>query len=176
MNKTPAKSSFSFSWRYVSLPSVFLVIAVVLAAVYYPRLPFLVAYKFHGDGSPDAWLIKAAVAWLALLPQLALTLGAIVVIWIIGLTAGKYLQPGAAVIEPQRLLMIMGNMVALPQLILLFAMLDVFSYNSYQVHLRPSVLVFALIVMVVGGIVLGVFFIQMMGQVMEANKRMSTKH
>jgi hypothetical protein len=38
-------------------------------------------------------------------------------------------------------------------------MLDIFSYNSYQIHLIP-LWVFALIVMVLGGIILGVIFLQ----------------
>ena len=53
----------------------------------------------------------------------------------------------------------MGNMVALPQIILCFAMLDIFSYNSYQIHLMP-VWIFALIIMVIGGIILGIFLFQ----------------
>ena len=53
----------------------------------------------------------------------------------------------------------MGNMVALPQIILCFAMLDIFSYNSYQMHIMP-LWVFALIIMGLGGIILGIFFIR----------------
>ena len=52
----------------------------------------------------------------------------------------------------------MGNMIALPQIILCFAMLDIFSYNSYQIHLLPLWL-FALIVMIMGGVIIGIFFI-----------------
>ena len=54
--------------------------------------------------------------------------------------------------------MVMGNMIVLPQIILCFAMLDIFSYNSYQIHLMP-LWVFALIVMGLGGMALGIFFI-----------------
>jgi hypothetical protein len=31
----------------------------------------------------------------------------------------------------------MGNVVALPQLILLFAILDILSYNAFQTHILP---------------------------------------
>ena len=51
----------------------------------------------------------------------------------------------------------MGNMIALPQVILCFAMLDIFSYNSYQIRLMP-LWVFALIVMGLGTIISGIFF------------------
>ena len=58
----------------------------------------------------------------------------------------------------------MGNMVTLPQIILIFAMLDIFLYNAYQVHLMP-LWIFALMVMVLGGIVLGVMYLQAIRQV-----------
>jgi hypothetical protein len=58
----------------------------------------------------------------------------------------------------EKMLSLMGNMVALPQIILGFAMLDIFSYNSYQIHLMP-LWIFALIVMGLGGMALGIFFI-----------------
>jgi len=57
----------------------------------------------------------------------------------------------------------MGNMVALPQIILTFAMLDIFLYNAYQVHLIP-LWVFALIVIIAGGVILGTFLIQALRQ------------
>jgi uncharacterized membrane protein (DUF485 family) len=53
----------------------------------------------------------------------------------------------------------MGNLMALPQIILLFAMLDIFLYNAYQIKLIPF-WVIALVVMVLGGIILGVYFIR----------------
>jgi hypothetical protein len=31
----------------------------------------------------------------------------------------------------------MGNIIALPQLIILFAMLDILGYNAYQIHILP---------------------------------------
>ncbi len=63
----------------------------------------------------------------------------------------------------------MGNMVALPQIILCFAMLDIFSYNSYQIHIMP-LWVFALIIMGLGGIILGVFFIRAIQQAWGATR------
>jgi hypothetical protein len=57
----------------------------------------------------------------------------------------------------ETLLWLMGNMVALPQLVLAFAMLSIFSYNSYGLYLMPLWL-FAVIVMGLGGLVLGALF------------------
>ena len=57
----------------------------------------------------------------------------------------------------RRILPVMGNMLALPQVILTFAMLDIFLYNAYQIRLIP-LWVFALIIMFLGVVVLGAFF------------------
>ena len=171
MKQTNKGVTLAFRWRYIVLPLILLLISVILVAIFYARLPFQVAYHFQSDGSPDRWLIQPLVVIWALLPQFLLTLGAAIVTWVISGLATRFLDPESAVVKPQRTMLIMGNMVAIPQLILDFAMLDIFSYNSYQTHLRPSVLVFALIVMVIGGVILGVYFIQTMKQVWLSNKK-----
>ncbi len=153
------------------LPPIFLLLSVILAAVFYNRLPFQVAYHFQSDGSADRWVIQPLIVFWTLLPQFLLTVGAMVVTWVISIMAKRFLNPEVALVKPQRIMLIMGNMVAIPQLILVFAMLDIFIYNSYQTHLRPSVLIFALIVMVVGGIFLGAFFVQTMRQVWLSGKK-----
>lgn len=165
MKQTNKGTALAFHWSYIILPLIFLLLSVILVAVFYARLPFQVAYHFQSDGSPDRWLIQPLVIIWALVPQLLLTLGGAVVTWVFSGLVTRFLEPESASVKPQRIMFIMGNMVAIPQLIFDFAMLDIFSYNSYQTHLRPSVLVFALIVMVVGGIILGVFFVQTMRRV-----------
>ncbi|MBL7126337.1 MAG: DUF1648 domain-containing protein [Dehalococcoidales bacterium] len=144
----------SFRWKYIALPLVFLLLSIGLAIYFSPRLPDEIAYHFK-DGLPDRWLSRgAATAWL-LVPQFLLTgLSAAIVMGIIRL--GKRSPPTTSK-RAETMLLLMGNMVALPQLVLTFAMLAVFSYNSYGIYLMP-LWVFALIVMGIGGIILGVFF------------------
>jgi len=62
------------------------------------------------------------------------------------------------------LLSLMGNMVALPQIILSFAMLNIFSYNAYQRDIMPLWL-FAVIIMVLGGFTLAAFFVRAIMQI-----------
>ena len=143
-----------FRWRYIALPVFFLLLAIGLVIFFYPKLPGEVAYHFR-DSLPDRWTGRgAATAWL-LVPQFLLAgLGAAIVMGVIRLgsrfqsTAGK---------RSETLLLLMGNMVALPQVVLAFAMLTIFSYNSYGLYLMPLWL-FAIIVMGLGGIVLGALF------------------
>ena len=143
-----------FCWRYISLPLLFLLISLGLAGYFYPQLPGEVAYYFS-DGLPDRWIGRGAVIAGLLVPQFLLTgLGAAIVMGIIRL--GTRL-PQTTNKRAESILLLMGNMVALPQLVLIFAMLAIFSYNSYGIYLIP-LWVFALIVMGLGGIVLGIIF------------------
>ena len=150
-----------FRWIYIILPVAVLIISVILAAVFYHLLPGEAAYHFE-DGSPDKWVGRGAIiAWM-LAPQLVFVLLAGAIVWLI--TKLSAFSRQAENPWMRRLLSLMGNMVALPQLILSFAMLDIFIYNSCKVHIMP-LWVFALIVMVSGGIILGIFFIRAIRQV-----------
>ena len=153
----------AFRWRYIALPLVVLILTVAMVGYFYRLLPPEVAYHFQSDGSPDQWLNRSTIVLWALLPQFFLTILAGAITW--GLTKLGSVSSDVAAIMAKlgRLLLVMGNMVAIPQVILCFAMLDIFSYNSYQVHILP-LWVFALIVMVVGAIVLTVFFFQTVRQ------------
>jgi len=145
----------TFRWRYTALPVTILLLSLAIAAYFYHLLPGELAYHFR-DGAPDRWISRGAViAWM-LTPQFLFTLLAGAVVW--GVVKLSACFPPAAGQGMGRLLLLMGNMVALPQVILGFAMLDIFSYNAYQIHLM-SLWVFALMVMGAGGIILGISFI-----------------
>jgi len=161
--------SLAFHWSYIILPVVILLLSVILTAYFYHRLPVEVAYHFQSDGSPDRWLSRGAIILWTLLPQLLLTLLAGVIIWGITRLSALFRQSESTGIKLEKILLVMGNMIALPQIILCFAMVDIFSYNSYQTHL-PPLWVFALIVMGVGGIILGIFFLQAIRQAWGVSK------
>jgi len=72
-----------------------------------------------------------------LAPQLFLTLLAIAISWGISKITSLFTWAADTWVKPERVLLFMGNASALPQLILCFAMLDIFSYNSYQWHIMP---------------------------------------
>ena len=150
--------TLSFHWSYIILPLAILALAIILTAYFYHQLPTEAAYHFKLDGSPDRWLGRGMVTIWLLVPQLLLTLVAAAITC--GITKLGILprQPESAWIKPEGMLSLMGNMVALPQIILCFAMLDIFSYNAYQMHIMP-LWVFALVIMGLGAIILGIFFI-----------------
>jgi len=161
-HRQPAKEitaeTLPFHWSYILLPLAILALSIILTAYFYHQLPTEVAYHFKLDGSPDRWLGRGMVILWLLVPQPLLTLVAAAITW--GITKLGILssQPESAWIKPEGMLSLMGNMVALPQIILCFAMLDIFSYNAYQMHIMP-LWIFALITMGLGGVILGIFFI-----------------
>jgi hypothetical protein len=130
-----------------------------MVAVFYSRLPAEVGYLFKSDGSPESLASRTAIVLWALLPQIFLTLAAMAITWGIARLSVPFYQPEKSLVRPETALLFMGNMVALPQIILCFAMLDIFSYNAYQIHIMP-LWVFALIIMGIGAIILGAFFLR----------------
>ena len=145
-----------FRWSYILLPLAILLLSLILAAYFYHLLPTEVAYHFKLDGTPDRWLSRPMSMVWALVPQLLLTLLAGGIIW--GITRMGILsrQAESTWVKPERILSLMGNIVALPQFIVCFAMLDIFSYNSYQTHIMPMWL-FLLIILGLATIGLGLF-------------------
>jgi len=140
-SKEPAKETTTqtlpFRWNYIILPLVFLSLSVILSAYFYHLLPTEVAYHFKLDGTPDKWLSREVIIIWVLIPQLLLTLLAGGITWGVTKLGNFFGQTETTWIKPERIVSLMGNMVALPQLIVFFAMLNIFSYNSYQIHLIP---------------------------------------
>jgi hypothetical protein len=134
-------------------------LSLVFVAWFYRLLPAEVGYLFGDGGEAEARAGRGGIALWAVIPQLVLTLAAWGLTLGIGRLARMSGQTEKSAVSPDAALVFIGNMIAIPQIILCFAMLDIFSYNSYQVHLLPLWLL-ALIVLVGGGIILSIFFIR----------------
>ena len=139
------------------MPLIIFFLTIILTVYFYHLLPDEVAYHFKSDGSPDKWLSRGAITLWAVVPQLLLTLLAGAASWGMAKLNVLFKQPDSPGVKSESIMLLMGNMVGLPQIILCFAMLDIFSYNTYQIHIMP-LWVFALIVMVLGSVILGIFF------------------
>lgn len=149
------RETLPFRWSYIILPVAILLLSILLAAYFYHLLPTEVAYHFKLDGTPDRWLSREMTMVWVLTPQLLLTLLAGGITW--GITKLGILsrQTGSTWIRPERIISLMGNIVALPQLIVGFAMLNIFSYNLYQIHI--PMWLFLLIILGLTTIGLGLF-------------------
>ena len=158
-NKTTPENKIPFRWTYIVLPVAFLLLSVILTAIFYSRLPSEIAYHFQGD-SPDRWLGRSTFITWMIIPQVLFTVLAFAIVRVI-LLGARYWPPESTPLK--KLLPVMGNMVALPHIILFFAMLQFFLYNAYQIKMMPLWII-ALIIMILGGIILVVFFIRIVRQ------------
>jgi hypothetical protein len=159
-NKKTSEKNISFHGIYILLPAIILLLSIILAACFYRLLPPEVAYHFE-NGSPDRWLSRGAIiAWL-IIPQFIFALFALAVISIITMLSTHFRLVESAPVK--KMLSVMGNIVAMPQIILTFAMLDIFLYNAYRIHLI-TLWVFALIIMILGGMILSIIFVQALRQ------------
>jgi uncharacterized membrane protein len=166
----PVSSSSPFRWRFVALPLLICLLTFAMVAWFYTKLPDDVASRFAADGSPLGVVAKNILVMWAIIPQLLLTMLALAVAW--GATRLSTLTGNMSGVRfgMDTLLLVMGNMVALPQLILGFAMLNTFSYNAYQVRPVPLWAV-VIIVAIAGAVILGAFFIGALRKALEGNKK-----
>jgi uncharacterized membrane protein len=145
----------SFRWSYAAVPLAALFLMAALSAYFYHLLPAEVAVHFE-DGLADGWLSRQATLVLALLPQLLLALIGLALAWVTTRMMARSWPEGTKT-NPRTIIAVMGNMVALPQIVFGFAMADIFVYNAYQIHL-PALWIVALVIMVAGGVIIGVVF------------------
>jgi len=147
-----------FRWRYLILPVAILLLSIFLSAYFYHLLPSEVAYHFKLDGTPDRWLSRGMVMLWVLMPQFLFTLLAGAIVWGIIKLGILFRQTQGTRIKPESILSLMGNVIALPQLVICFAMLDIFSYNSCEIHIMPM-WIFLVIILGLATIILGILII-----------------
>ena len=166
-----AAGPVTFRFSYIVLPAAILILSLALTLFFYRLLPAEVAYRFGFDGSPSSFLGREAAVLLLLGPQLLVVLIAWGITWGVPRLGFLSKYRGSLWFKPERVLALMGNMLAIPQAILCFATLDMFSYNAYQqVHLMPLWL-FAIIVLIGGTIILGIYSIPLLVQAWKALNR-----
>jgi len=168
VEQTKPDEKIGFKINYSILPLVILLFTIILVVFFYGKLPVEIAYHFDSEGIPDSWLSRSSVIYWAILPQLFLTVTAVLITLGLSKISGFFTQLESTGVKLKSILNFMGNIIALPQVILCFAMADIFSYNVYEIRLIP-VWLFALIVMGLGAVILGVFFIRTIRQVWGAS-------
>jgi hypothetical protein len=122
-------------------------------------MPEQVAYHFQ-NGVEDRWLSRNSFIIWMVVPQAIFTLLAFIIVRVVLLGANYW--PVESTIT-RKILPVMGNLIALPQIIFTFTLIQVFLYNAYHIKLIP-VWVFAFIILIAGAIVMGVFFVQSIRQ------------
>jgi uncharacterized membrane protein len=149
---------------YIIGPLVVLFLALALSACFFHLLPAELATHFELDGTPDGWMSREMTMVWTLLPQLIFVLVAWGVAWVVTRLSRRFGQMKGAGLRTEGVLLFMGNIIALPQLLLCFAMVDIFSYNLYQIHLMPM-WAFLLATLGLVTIALGVFLVYIFSRV-----------
>ena len=159
-NSTTAEKSTSKTgtrWSYFILPVVILLASVVITVYFYGKLPNAVVWRLNSNNSPT--ISRFQIVLWSVVPQLLLTLLAIVIAYGTTKISDLFNQASEAGIKLDTLLMVMCNMVVIPQLILIFAMLNIFSYNAFQTHISFIWWV-SLGIIIAGVVLLSIFFIR----------------
>jgi uncharacterized membrane protein len=134
----------SFRWSYIIAPVIVFLLSVAIFAFFYHLLPAQLAVRFDPDGTPTSFIGRvAAMLWL-LLPQFLLVLLAAGIAWGVAKLDAIWGWAKSGV-KAGRVVSFMGNIIALPQLIIFFAMLDILGYNAYQTHFLPMWIVWLVI-------------------------------
>ena len=166
--KEDQSNTVKFSWRQILLPLVVLLLTVIVVIALSGNLPEQVVYRFNTDGSPDSTVGRTGFLVIILTCQFLLTLMAG------GITFGVAmlkvpLGDGASFVRPEKVVSFMGNVIGVPQFILFFVMLDIFSYNLYQIHVFPTWL-FLLVVLGLATIALVVVFFYLISRARQLAK------
>jgi hypothetical protein len=155
MNNQPNK--ITLRWTYIGLPLVFFVLTLITAGIFYAKLPQDIAYHFQGS-TPDRWITRGAFICWMVIPHVFFILLSIFLTRMLML-GGKYVAEGESPLPV--LLPLMGNMIALPQIVMFTAFLQLIFYNGYDAGIAPLWLP-AVIILILGAIVLGFVFAHLM--------------
>jgi hypothetical protein len=144
-------------WSYFILPAVILLLSVIITIYFYGKLPDAVVWLLNSVDSPT--ISRFQIVLWSIVPQLLLTLLAMVITYGTTKISDLFNQAAESGIKLGTVLMVMSNMVVIPQLILIIAMLRIFSYNSFQTHIG-FVWWVSLAIIIVGIVLLSIFFVR----------------
>ena len=151
---------------YIALPVVFFLLSIIIAAAFYAKLPADVAYHFQGS-TPDRTVARVAFVGWMVIPQIFFTLIAIsitrmVIFW------AKYVPPGETPLS--EMLPVMGNIMALPQIILFTVMLQLILHNAFNTGIIP-LWIFATVILVIGAVITVLLFVRVIRKYRKKNAK-----
>jgi uncharacterized membrane protein len=156
--KTPVQTGLSFEWKYVTLPMIIFITSIIIAAMFFFQLPDQIAYRFTSEGTAESWMGRVNVTAIMLGLQFVIIAMVLLVIkTIIGFA--KTIEQSSPGFNPDRFMLLIGNIAALPQLVLAVIMFDIFSFNVVEKHVL-SIWLLILIMAISGAVILSVFFIR----------------
>lgn len=165
---TPVKKCLTFEWKYITLPLIIFFISFIMAAIFFFQLPDQVAYRFTALGAAESWMGKTAITAIMLGVQFVIIVMVILIVKaIVGF--GQAIEQTSSNFNPDRFMLLIGNIAALPQLVLAVVMFDIFSFNVVDKHVL-SIWLIILILAISGAVILTAFFIKAFIQTHKVNK------
>jgi hypothetical protein len=153
-----------FRWGYVAVPLAVLAVTVGAAVFFYRSLPPRIVFGYGEGGVATRDGGRDVIIAILLAGQAAFAFGSAAVALVVAKIAERVAKGGGAMVAAaQSITSVMSNMVVLPQLILCYLTLDILIFNVRGVRL-PSVLLFTVLVISVGGAVLGVLLVRAIQQ------------
>jgi uncharacterized membrane protein len=153
-----------FRWSYVAVPLAVLAVTVGAAVFFYRLLPPRIVFGYGEGGVATRDGGRDVIIAILLAGQVVFAFGSAAVALIVAKIAERVAKGGAAIATAaQSITSVMSNMVVLPQLILCYLTLDILVFNARGMRL-PSVLLFTVLVIAVGGAVLGVLLVRAIQQ------------
>ena len=162
--KASAPDPLKFRLSFVALPLAVLLLVVGLSAACYGQLPAEVYYRFDTSGAPSGSPIAKTSLVLMMVGIQALLTG----MAYIATRSVSNVQLFRDNVDnfwfnPTRLLTLMGNMPVIIQAIMAYVLIDAIVYANQADHLMPLWL-FAVITLVIGGIIILVYGIPIIVQ------------
>jgi uncharacterized membrane protein len=153
-----------FRWRYVAVPLAVLCVSAGAAAYFYHSLPtrLMFGYGEDGVGAREAGRDLLIAGLLA--AQVVFAFASAAIALVVAKVAERVARGGQAVVRAaESVTSVMSNMVVLPQLILCYLTVDILLFNANETRL-PSVLLFTVAVIAIGGAVLGILLLRAIQQ------------
>ena len=122
----PEREPVKFRLSYIGLPLVLLAIAVILAAIFYSRLPDPMAYRFQTSAADRLINRNIMLAWL-ILPNVLCVVMSWGLVRLVLATSVYWEDEGSFI---ARVLPLMGNMPTVAQIIFVLAGLQIYIYNT----------------------------------------------
>jgi hypothetical protein len=126
--------------------------------MFFFQLPDQVAYRFTSGGAAESWMGKIPLTGILLGVQFVMIVMVTIIIKAI-VSFGKAIEQTSPNFHPDRFMLLIGNIAALPQLVLAVVMFDVFSFNIIDKHVL-SIWAIILVLAISSAVVLTVFFIR----------------
>jgi uncharacterized membrane protein len=158
IKETPRK--ITLQWTQIMLPFGILFISLIIAAIFYGRMPQDIAYRFSGGVVVSQLDRNFFVGWMLALQLVFTIFSAAIALLVTGAFRRMRLKESQV---SRTVFSLMGNMLALPMIMVFYAILGIFIYNLSGRAL-PALWGFALVVLVIGGIVMAVLFARAFAQ------------